>query len=90
LFVSLKKSDDRPRILWRCSLKESEEFSECKMKDTPVELFICTQVDQCKFDCLQKIDQLQRSKYVKEQQNKMMEKIDNIRITNGNNNRNRV
>ena len=82
---SIKKFDDRPRILWKCSLTESEELIECRMKNIPLEFFICTQVETCKYQCIQKIEQRQRQEYVHEQQLKLLTKIENISQYNGNN-----
>lgn len=85
MFVSLKNTDDRPRVLWRCLIVEPIDSTECKMKDVPLDSFICTQVMDCKFNCLQKIEQLENPEYVMEQQKKMLVKIENISFSNGNN-----
>jgi hypothetical protein len=56
------------------------------MKNTPLEVFICTQIDNCKLNCIQKVEQLKRPDYVKEQQKKMVSKIHVITHNNNNGN----
>ena len=84
MFVSIKKFDDRPRILWRCLLTEPDESGECIMKDSPLELFICRQIRDCKLECVQKTEQALRGDYVHEQQLKMINKIEQASNINGN------
>ena len=85
MVVPLKKFDDRPKALWRVSLHSPDEIIECRMKNTPVELFICPQVRTCRFHCIQKVEQRKREEYVREQQLKMLIKIEHIVNSNGNN-----
>lgn len=87
MITSLKKVDDRPRVLWKCSLEEPEMIPECRMKNAPLEVFICPQVESCKFQCVQKTEQQNRPDYVREQQLKMLVKIELISQNNGNNGR---
>ncbi len=89
MVIPLKKIDDRPRALWRLQLTTPEEVMECKMKNTPIELFICPQVKNCKFHCIQKVEQRRREEYVREHQLKMLIKIEHIINHNGNNGRRR-
>jgi hypothetical protein len=60
------------------------------MKNAPLEVFICPQIDKCKFQCIQKTEQRQRPDYVREQQSKMLVKIGLISQNNGNNGRGRI
>jgi hypothetical protein len=83
--ISLKTIDDRPKVLWRMPLYDSDENKECLMKDTPLEFFICPQVKICKFQCLQKLEQRRREEYVREQQLKLLIKVEHITHNNGNN-----
>ena len=87
MVVPLKKFDDRPRALWRYMIKTPEELIECRMKNTPIELFICPQVKTCKIHCIQKVEQRRREEYVREQQLKMLIKIEHLTQKNGNNGR---
>ncbi len=87
MITSLKKVDDRPRALWRFQINTPEALTECRMRNTPIELFICPQVKTCRFQCLQKVEQRRREEYVREQQLKMLIKIENITHINGNNGR---
>lgn len=85
MYISLKNIDDRPKVLWRMPLYDSEENRECLMIDTPLEFFICPQVKTCKYQCLQKLEQRRREEYVREQQLKLLIKVDHITHNNGNN-----
>ena len=91
MIISLKKVDDRPRILWRCSLVEPGMDTGCKMRNTPIEFFICPQITICRLICMQKIEQRQRPDYVHEQRLKMLIKIEhlaNYKMNNGDNGNN--
>ena len=81
---TIKLCDDRPRILWRYSLTEPDTTGECKMKNTPLELFICPQTKQCQFECIQKDEQRVREEFVHDQTLKMQNKIETLSIWNGN------
>jgi hypothetical protein len=83
--LSIKKIDDRPRPLWRLTLSTPEDAIECKMRNTPLEFFICPQVKTCGFVCIQKTEQRRREEYVREQQLKMLIRIEHL--SNGNNGR---
>ncbi len=85
--ISIKTTDDRPRPLWRLQLSTPMEMIECKMRNTPLEFFICPQVKTCRFSCLQKVEQRRREEYVRDQQLKMLIQIERISQTNGNNGR---
>jgi hypothetical protein len=85
MLITLKKFDDRPKILWRFLINEPEEEFECRMRNTPLEFFICNQINSCKFNCIQKLEQFNRPDYVREQQLKMLTKIEDISHNNGNN-----
>ncbi|WP_455392485.1 hypothetical protein [[Eubacterium] cellulosolvens] len=89
MIVSLKRIDDRPRALWRYLLVAPEEQIDCRMRDTPLEFFICPQVKTCRLHCLQKLEQRKRDEYVHEQQLKMLIKIEKLSQLNGNNGRKR-
>ena len=89
MVISLKKFDDRPQALWRLPLNSEEELIECRMRNTPLEFFICPQVGTCNLYCLQKLEQRKREEYVREQQLKMLIKIEHISHLNGNNGRKR-
>lgn len=85
MYISLKEIDDRPKALWRMLLYDSEENKACLMKDTPLEFFICPQIKTCKYQCLQKLEQRRREEYVREQQLKLLIKVEHITRNNGNN-----
>jgi hypothetical protein len=84
MVITLKKVDDRPRALWRYPLSTPEEMIDCRMRDTPIEFFICPQIKSCRFHCLQKIEQRKREEYVHDQQLKMLIKIERLSHMNGN------
>jgi hypothetical protein len=84
MVISIKKVDDRPRALWRYALSTSEEMIDCRMKDTPIEFFICPQAKGCRLYCLQRVEQRKREEYVREQQLKLLIKIEKISHANGN------
>ena len=68
----LKRYDTRPLPLWRMPIKdkrlEIEEKIRCGMKDTTLDIFICTQIDSCLYECTQKLDQMKENGKVKERQ----------------------
>jgi len=91
-FSLLKRYDTRPLPLWRMPIKEErfkiDEKIRCGMKDVTLEIFICTQIDSCPYECTQKLDQMKENGKVKERQlnvrNQILEmlKMDNL-LRNG-------
>ena len=69
------KVDIEVRPIWRMSIEEGNGVGKdriaCRMKDSPLEMFICTQTVGCKLDCSQKAEQEGNQDYVFRQRMKL-------------------